>query len=293
MKKISSIILAASLLAFMAVFQSCEEETNPAPEINFLNGISSVDLEPGDSTYSIAGSITAEAGLDEVKLFQVTDVGETQLGSAITSFKSGAITTSDDVTYNFQFGINDITQDVVIKIQATDKDNQTASKNFTINHGGEVAGPINTWNETLGSYDSNTGSSFATSNGEVYTWADATANSELIDFLYFYGATNEATLAAPDNSDAESVFTGLDGWDTQNATRFKETTLAASDFDDVDDDAVIVAEAEGANLTKVNQLAQGDIIAFETEDGKKGLVKIGSIDTGAAGTMDISVKVQQ
>ncbi len=136
-----SILFSAMILIAAGIFTSCEEEANMAPVITFTNGISSVDLGAGDTDHTITGTIEAEAGLDQVKIFQVTDAGETQLGSAITDFKAGSavVKGTDGLTYNFSFDILGITDDIVVKVQATDKDNQTASKNFTITAGGAAS----------------------------------------------------------------------------------------------------------------------------------------------------------
>jgi len=177
----------------------------------------------------------------------------------------------------------------------TDNKDLTASVSFTITVEA-VGGPINTWTATLGSHQSTKGSSFASTTGTVYSIADAKANSSLVDFMYYYGAENFATLAAPDDATVESVFSSADGpasWTTRNATRFAETNLSAGDFDAIEDDLTIVEEATGASATKVNELSDGDVVAFVTADDKMGLVKVVSITTGAGGEMEISVIVQQ
>lgn len=275
-----------------------------APVITFTNGVNSVDLEAGDTDHTITGSIEAEAGLDEVKIFQVTDAGETQLGSAITEFKAGSavVEGADGITYNFSFDILGITDDIIVKVQATDKDNQTASRNFNITAAGASAGAIETYtSKVLGSYQATAGSSFASIDGTIYGIADAKANSNKIDFMYFYGASNEATIAAPSNSDAASVFTGSNGlssWSVRNATKFGTTSVTAGEFDAMTDDALIASQASGLSADKVNMLSVGDVVAFETAStssnaSKKGLIKVTAISTGADGTMTITVKVQE
>ena len=291
MKKLSSIILAASLFAFSGIFQSCEEETNPAPVITFDQG-AEVQLSPGVTSTTLTGEVTAEAGLKTVTFHKIQGLDEILL-TTINDFDQGVFTTTDDVTYNFRYDVTGITEDATIKLTAIDKDDQEVAKSIVIKAGGSAAGPIDTWTATLGSYNSATGSSFATSNGQVYTSAGAAANSGLIDFLYFYGSSNGATLAAPDDTDAATVFTALSNWATRNDTRFQMTTLTVAAFDDVDDDAVITEEADGAANSKANQLSEGDVVAFVTAENKMGLVKIGTISGTAAGTMNITVKVQK
>ena len=305
MKRVS-ILFTAMILVAAGIFTSCEEEANMAPIITFTNGISSVDLEAGDTEHTITGTIEAEAGLDEVKIFQVTDAGETQLGSAITDFKAGSavVEGADGITYNFSFDILGITDDIVVKVEATDKDNQTASKNFTITAGGAVAGGIETYTtKVLGAQSASTGSSFASIDGTVYGIVDAKANSAKVDFMYFYGVSNLATLAAPNSSDAAAVFNhatnGVEKWAVRNATKFGTTSVTAGEFDAMTDDALIASEASGLSADKVNMLSVGDVVAFETAStsshaSKKGLIKVTAISsTGADGSITITVKVQE
>lgn len=299
MKRVS-ILFTAMILVAAGIFTSCEEEANMAPIITFTNGISSVDLEAGDTEHTITGTIEAEAGLDEVKIFQVTDAGETQLGSAITDFKAGSavVEGADGITYNFSFDILGITDDIVVKVEATDKDNQTASKNFTITAAGAVGGAIETFTAVLmGAQDNaSNGSAMDASTGTVYTLSAANTNSALIDVIYFYGASNLATLTAPDDVTVGGTAGNLTlaaNYATKNATRFNSSPgISSSDFDGYTDDMAIAAVTDITD-SKVNQLSQNDVIAFETVDGKMGLIKVDNISTGATGSITITVKIQE
>ena len=110
---------------------------------------------------------------------------------------------------------------------------------------------------------------------------DAKTNSTLIDFLYYYGATNKASIAAPDDADAATVFNnannGLATWSTRNSTKFKTTALSAAEFDALANDLLIVSNATGASDTDENNLAVGNVIAFITDADKTGGSKMGLI----------------
>jgi hypothetical protein len=133
---------------------------------------------------------------------------------------------------------------------------------------------------------------------------EAKANSTLIDFMYYYGNVNNATIAAPDDNDAAMVFTGtaaLSTWTTRNSTRFKViSSLTAAEFDAIEDDLLIVSNVNPTEViaSTVHPLAVGDVVAFITDGDKaggsrKGLIKVAAIAVGAGGTMDIVVKVQE
>lgn len=289
------ILKSLFILALVAVvFSSCnkDEDTKPAPVITFINNISQATVNPGDN-YTIAGTITSEEGLAEVKYFNVTQAGETQIGQAITSF-------TDVNNYSFQKTINDINQQTVIKVMATDKKNQTSVKNFTINVNQQ--GNLKSYNNIILGAQTNAtiGSSFASFNGLVYNLTDAKNNSSKIDLIFFYGTTNLATLSAPSNlTELNQVFTtgsAPNTWTTNNDTKLlKNNSL---NFDNIINSADIPdVQATGGN--KVNNLAVGDIIVFKTAatnvdyPSKKGLLKVKAITgTGATATITYDVKAE-
>jgi len=159
-------------------------------------------------------------------------------------------------------------------------------------------GPIFSYpTKVLGAQTSATGSSFASSNGTVYSLADAKINSALIDWVYFYGATNFATICAPNDADAAAVFNnatnGVATWATRNATVFK-TATGIGNWNSITNDSTILAQtSSGVTGSKVNNLATGYFLAFITATGKKGLIKVNSLTPDATGSIDIDVKVQQ
>ena len=286
MKRLNYFLVGLAALGM--VFTSCEETEEPsAPKITFLNGIS--EAETAQDSFNIAGTITSEVGLDQVKLFKVTSLGEDQL-KLVDKF-------DDKNSYDFKFGFS-VSEDMTLKVSATDKDNNTTIRNFELTYTGG-AGAIKSYNITLGSYNATEGSSFASIDGTVYKWADATSNSDKVDFLYYYGATNKASVAAPTNSDAQTVFSGLNGWSTKNDTKFGFTTLSASEFDAITDDSEIVSNASSLSGSDVNDLAVGDVFAFMTAStsahaSKAGLAKVVAIDDlTSSGTIDLAIKVQE
>lgn len=289
MKKLN-LFLGLGAIALSLFFTSCEEEVNPAPVISY-DQASPVALAAGETSAVLTGTIVAEANLSEVKLFQVTDLSEQQLAT-ITSFTSGEITTTDDVNYNFRFEITGITEDVTIKITATDKDDQVSSKSIEITSSGAA---LSSFTAVLMGAQSNltTGSYLDAETGEVYLQSGAESNSGLIDMVYYFGSTNEATLTAPDDVTVNGGAGNLSlcaGFSTKNATRFGASSLSSTEFDAAT--SADVADISVSN-SKMIQLAQGDVIEFETDGGKKGLIKVASISTGTSGSITIDVKIEQ
>lgn len=154
----------------------------------------------------------------------------------------------------------------------------------------------------LGSQYNTTGSFFSSTNGQVYTVNTSVANSSLIDLIYYYSAGNGATIGAADDSNIAGVYTGIANWATKNATRFATTSISTSDFDAITDDTKIATISTFSDTKEVG-LTVGNVFAFKTAAGKKGLVKITNITQGTNtttkqqdyqfGTIEIVVKVQK
>jgi hypothetical protein len=234
----------------------------------------------------IAGSTSAK--LTNMKISQTVDGTQTTIHDS---------TFSSD-TYNIDFGIKAPSQVLSVKFtfRITAADGESAEISLSVT---TTAGGIKTYNQKiLGSYDAATGSSFASADGIVYSLADAKTNSAKIDWMYYYGgAANLATLVAPVDASASTVFSGPDGpanWTVRNDTKLAKVTLPAGvTWDNITTDAEIIPLATGLTETKVNLLTVGQIVSFKTVTGKMGLIKIEAISGTTAGSITYSVKVQQ
>ncbi len=285
MKKLS-ILFASLLLASVTFLTSCTEDTIP-PTINFLGGTgytsTDVTINAGSD---IKVGITATAGSAKLTGFEIT---ATHNNSAVTIYDSTF--SSDAFSKTMTLTVEDLGETKLV-FTITDKDGQEAYVSLTVT---AVAG-VNTYTQKiLGSYDNTQyGSSFASVDGTVYKIAEAKANSTKIDWMYFYGVSNLATLAAPDDVDAATIFDGTNGlqtWGTKNPTRFRIVTEGAV-WDNITTAADIAAIATNTTETKASQLAVGNIVAFKTAGNKLGLIKVTEITTGGAGTITYDVKVQ-
>lgn len=285
------ILRSLVLVALVAVaFTSCkkDETTLPAPVISFSNGINTANINAGDD-YEINGNIVSEEGLSEVKYFKVTTTGETQVGQAVTSFTNAN-------SYDFKLNVTDVAEQTVIKVMATDKKNQTSALNFTIKINGNTITSYN--NIVLGAQTNATiGSSFASFDGTVYNLTDAKANSSKVDVIFFYGATNLATLSAPSNlTDLNQVFTTASApssWTTKNETKLlKDNSI---NFDAINAGTAI-PNVNATGAAKVSNVAVGDVICFRTAPtsaypNKNGVLKVVAI-SGNTGTATITFNVK-
>lgn len=297
MKKLS--YLLGILVVAGMLFSACskEEENMEPPSLSFLGGEGRIDSDETltvgtEFTFGFTASKVSDQDLRRVliqrKFENVSTI--TVLDSAI----SAASFTLDITTFAYPtVGAEDF------EITVTDKADKSSTISFTITTT-PAASNITTYiDKILGAQGNTTGSSFASMDGTVYELADAKANSEKIDWMYFYGATNLATLASPDDDAAAQVFNGepngLQNWDTKNATRFKLTTLSGADFNAINTSVQLVTAATLPTApveTKINNLSAGKVLAFETWDEKYGLIRIDAVSGTSDGSITITVKVQ-
>jgi hypothetical protein len=292
MKKMNRLLFGMLLLAGM-FFVGCKDDTSTdSPVISFTNGVESTTVTSGQS-WVVTGTITSVAGLDEVKYFTVTGTSETQQGAAITSF-------DDKNTFNFTVTVSSITQTLSLKVQATDKNNTTASKSYTITVGAageKVAFWTGSLAAQLGAQSSSVGSAYSTSNGLVYTKATAPGYSSTIDFYYYYSSTagTAAEIMSPSFAGGTGGISSVAAWTTKNATKFAKVNVTATEFDNITktEDALIISSAASLPDDRVTALAVGNVFAFQTVGTKKGLAKITAISGTDAGTISFEVKVQK
>lgn len=286
-------------LVVSGFFSSCTKEDDPdGPQIEFSNSLTETTLAKGVTQWEINATLTSVTGLDEVKVFKVTSSGEDQLGEAITKF-------DDENSYNLKLTITGVTDQTTIKVTATDKNDVTNSKNFVIkvtaNDPPAASDKLLFWTETyaaqLGAQSNAAGSSFATSTGKVYTKSEAQKNSSLVDFIYYYDDTNLAEIMSPSfaGTTGNLSWVASSSFATKNATKFKTTSVTASEFDAIakTDESLVVSTGTDLTLDRVTKLVTGNVFSFKTAAGKLGLAKVKALTSGNSGTITVEVKVQQ
>jgi len=295
MKKTGLIAVLLLVMASISFFTSCTtEEEDLSPTIKFVTGSgyvsSDATLSAGEVfTVNISATANSTSGAKLTNLKVVRNLG----GNAVTyvdqDVDQSSFTGEMSAYAAFIVGTEKWTFTV------TDANGETAEivLNITTTAGGE----INTFTQKiLGSYGSAYGSFFASADGSVYNRTQAFDNQSKVDWCYFYGVENAATIAAPNNDEAKTVYHsetyGLQYWTTLNATLFSKVELP-DEWDNIVTDAQIIAVAGDCTESKINQIAVGDVLAFKTVSGKLGLIRVTDIATGAAGSITYNVKVQK
>ena len=296
------LFFAFLLLAGMTMLTSCSknEDTTPTDQTPTLNFVAKTGFITGNTSMivgsefkvSLACFANSSSG-SKINILKVTRVFQNTPTVVLDSTDLSLSSLNIDLTYNANANVGD--EKWYFRI--TDKAGQYKEISLTITTT-SAAGPIDSFDlKILGAQSASAGSSFASIDGSVYSLAEAKANQAKVDWMYYYGASDFATIAAPDDANAATIFTnatnGLQTWTTKNATRFKLVTDVIT-WDNITDDAVIVQQtASGVTQTRITSLSVGKYLAFITASGKKGLIKVDNLTTGSSGSITISVKVQQ
>ncbi len=305
MKKLSYlfiVVILSGLTIISACKKSDDDTVDKKPTITFKGGSdyisSDVTIATGDSIK--VGVIALSNTNSNAKLNKFT--------LTLTSNNIPQVlldSTLNISTFDINFFITFANESVFrLSAKITDKDGESQEIAFNVTVVAS-AGPIYEYSNTVlaAQHVTDIGSSFASMTGDIWLLATAKANANKVDFLYFYGATNLATLASPADVAAGTIYNdtinGLQTWSVRNNTLFKKITTAV-DWESITNDALIVElTAEGVTETKINELAVGNVLAFITDPakpefaGKKGLIKITAINTGDEGDITFDVKVQE
>jgi hypothetical protein len=294
MKKLQ-IFLGLGAIGLALLLNSCSDTTTHAVPTITYDATSPITLDAGVDAATLTGTIVAEAKLKQVTVYKTVGLSESLL-ETITDFESGEITTTDDINYSFRIDITGITEETTIKITALDKDDQEASQSIVIQV--TLGNPVTSHTGVVLGAQGNTtlGSSCDLDEGDVYKVAEARTNASLVDAIYVWDISGiSPVLAAPIDA---AVNTGgivswcSINWSPKNDTKFKATDMTTAEFDAVEYDAAITA-ITGINDTKIVDFAANDVIAFETDGGKKGLIKVTAISGTEAGTLTFDIKIQQ
>ena len=284
MKKINYFLLIG-LIGLVGVFTSCgEDPLDLEDEITITIGSGAVTEAAVGDVISFDVSIVADAKIKELEILKGASKFET-----VTDFLNK---TSDVYSFEYTVVEDDAGQTLDFAFIVTDNKDNEEQENYVVTIA-ELAANISEYTAVImGAHENTTYGSFLNAvDGVVYKVADAKSNQAKVDIVYYHGTTNKATLAAPDD-DGAADFTvyGLNSWTTKNETRF--TGKLTVDYADVITSANIDSEVSSPSATKANKLSVGDVVGFQTDGGKKGIVKVSEITSGTTGSIKIEVKIQ-
>ena len=271
-------LTAVATLGFLF---SCnkDEETFDAPVISVessqLDETNTFEGEPGAAlSYTI--NITAEAGF--VTLYAndaVADEKDPETTPTTWSYQSSDQLPDEEGTYTLEYyAIDEEGQEsnhITITIIVTSPAARSYSAVLLAAPLGDLSGE----------------SFFSVESGTPYSPETVTGTSEsispTIDFGYYYGENDLATIASPEGFKSTIYSAQVEGWNITNSTTLKTTTLESSDFTEVVSWADIDAEYDAGVLDEnaiVSGLVAGNVLAFETTGGIRGLILVKEIIDG-------------
>ena len=302
MKKIIQKLLTLTILASTTLLFNCggdEEEVFDIPTISFSGSLENGGSIAAGESFTLTVTVFADGGFNTLRLDGISINGKTELNR-----NDSELTISADnktATLNFNLEAPSETGTIEADFEAVDDKNQIGTATYSIT----VTSPAaRSYSATLlyAPLGDRTGKNFfASSTGTTYSGADVTSTttsiSPLIDFGYYYGASNQASIASPKAFESTVFASQVQNWGTLNETKLRSTTLNAAAFNEVTTwaglDAAFAAGTTEAGVKSA--LTVGTVIAFETVAGKRGLVLVKAI-SGTFNQNDnisIDVKVQE
>lgn len=135
---------------------------------------------------------------------------------------------------------------------------------------------------------------FATSDGSILNYEQSLQNISKIDIIYCYYQDVQSTLSSPNETDISIIYSGIATWAVKNETRYNLTSLSTADFDNANNDSLLITNYDVINAKrKAKNIQNNQVWAFKIQKGKFGLVKINNVETDVVGKINVSIKIQQ
>lgn len=313
MRKVSKLMSMVLALGAVTYLTSCDptEPTGPAPSITFTdaedNVITSISGEVGDEvTFTV--TVEAKEGFNALRYAielgtDSTFIEEFTRGSSIDSVWKKEI--------KYTFVEKYVGESAFLSFIAVDEKSQSRAAQLDVTTT-KTSTPITKYTAKLlfaPTGDKTSKTFFSTNTGDTWSLNEVNGsgnNSPNIDFGYYYGKDNKASLAAPASFPSNIYDLAAANWGTRNATGFKKATVTAAEFDALTNGEDIVNAWEAVTTTAtgvLNNLAANDVIVFQVDSdkpstlnpGKYGLIKVVSIEgeAGSDGKITLDVKIQQ
>ncbi len=281
-------MLSMFLMAGALFVTSCsdDETTGPTLDLKGSSGYTSDDVTiSAGSTITIG--VIGTAGDKNLSSFTMTSTNNNVPYEVMdTTLNSSSFNLDIEITFTEEnLGANRLLMTLA------DKDGNKSTQSFTVTVENGAVAVKKASSVEFGSFNDAIGSFYNTTDMALYTVAQAKLNQAKVDFLFYKGAQNGNTIAAPDDVLAATEISTfqLNTWTTRNATRFAKGVVTAAQFDAI----TTTFDFPEFNSTSSDaaQLADGDVVFFQTVSGKLGLIKVVDLYTrGDRAKFDIIVQ---
>jgi len=293
------------LICFIAILTNCNEDKDPAPASISLQkgGIytdSDLTVSTGDQVHIKFEAIAGDGAITNLIITMTTDLGsEKALDSGLYSNSfvyEKAITYGAENFEKWTFTVRD-------------KNGKTSAVSLTLTKDSHsVFGQITNFPSVLLGAHLNTlyGHFFSFADGKIYFADSATAKQDKIYLITYFGdilsPPTEFTLSSPGESDASSFYPLMTTWNLpKNEIRYKADSVSISpaEFDASTNDSLIISNYTGSTSgkRKFKAARAGFVIPFQIVSGplsgKKGLMKVKSVNGTTNGTIELAIKIQK
>ncbi|MCX6267629.1 MAG: hypothetical protein NTW16_09770 [Bacteroidetes bacterium] len=299
-KKLTNIFLGITFLWVSVA--SCKKDENPAPpSIQLLTGMEytasgAIVATGGKLRFGISASATGANITNFVIKKMMPD------GSVKVVLDSGLNSTGFTVNETFYQGVEDT---VHWTFQLMDKNRQFATTAITL-----YRDPASTWGGILeypavvmGFQNSATHGQFLVpSSGKIYFADSAVINQSLIDIIpyYYVDGTPSPTFSSAGETGGgiTEYYPTISAWTTKNYTKWDISVdtdpVPVSAFDACHNDSLLIVSYDDVwGKRKFKWAEAGIVIPFLTSSGKRGLIRVISVENDPAGAITFAMKIQQ
>lgn len=295
MKKTLIYSLATLFLAGLMVFQSCTGTETAEPVVVVSSGSNGWDGASNTFTGDIGDTLNLDISVTADGIFNTVTITDADGATAFEDTRSEDGQTSYEGTFTYVLAEENAGDTMVWTVAGTDDEMATAEVTVTVIVNAKQTPVVKYTAKLLYAplADNTAKNFFSTDNGETYSNNDVTNTADpvspMIDFGYYYGATDNASMSSP--AEFPELFADVSSWGTKNETLMKKSTMDVSHFEMISTNADLMqhygmtdmADATGG----VTALAVDDLVAFELDaakGSKKGFFKViainGTFDSG-------------
>ncbi len=311
MKKLLNQLFLFSAIGGTLFLASCgSDDPEPVAEVS-ITVTGDTDTQSNfdsDETVDFNIAYTSEAGISSFVYTPSVDgnvQSEVILNPAV-DLGLDLTTQANEGSFNFGFELNETLAGSQVSITFEIVDQTGGSASETVTFQVNAAPAISEYTAVLlgGFQNANEPSFYNVIDNTTYTYSEAQNNSETTDLLFYYADTPGYTIAAPDNSqanttlEAQTASGSLTTFATRLSTRFK---LLDGSFDY--DAQTTSADLENAypevgdDQERITQLSAGQVFAIRTDNNRGtryGVIEVESVagTQGSERAITLNVKIQ-
>lgn len=302
-------------VASLFVFTACDpaEDENPvgsAPNVSLSVENGQDAYVPGD-VINLVVDFTADAAVvgatinaeteEFILTFDATGISNNIID--LNEFNVAGSTEGSFTINGIQIPNEFANQTLTFTLEMEDEEGRVGEGNLDVAIG-EASTPLRSYTDILvyaPAADGTTNTWFSTNLGETVTEGEVNAgaapNSVDVDFGYYYGNTDQASIASPNAYNLAGI--DISDWNTRNATEFKLTTISDEEYialTSSEDLAAVWNRSDNINEGEtITNLEVGAVVAFQLDpnnkDGLYGVFKVINIEPGIQTNDYIEIEV--